>query len=126
LRLGIKTPIYGVTNHQHNEQGFTMKKLLFAGLVASTFLATGCASLSEQDQASLSGAIKTAESAEQTASAIKGTADSALSTANAAQSRADAAYKKAEEALAAALAAQRSADEANERARRMLDKASRK
>ncbi|MFJ2326672.1 alanine-zipper protein [Pseudomonas sp. NPDC087690] len=38
----------------------------------------------------------------------------------------DAAYRKADEALAAAQKAQQTADEANERALRMLDKASRK
>ncbi|MFJ5285086.1 alanine-zipper protein, partial [Pseudomonas sp. NPDC088429] len=36
------------------------------------------------------------------------------------------AYRKADEALAAAQKAQQTADEANERALRMLDKASRK
>ena len=43
-----------------------------------------------------------------------------------AQARADEAYRKADEALAAAQRAQQTADEANERALRMLDKASRK
>lgn len=110
-----------------NPQGeLPMKKFLLAGAVSSMLLVTGCANLSETDQASLNDAVSKAQSAEQAASSVKGTADSALSTANAAQSRADAAYKKAEEALAAALAAQRSADEANERARRMLEKATRK
>jgi phage protein U len=42
------------------------------------------------------------------------------------QARADEAYRKADEALAAAQKAQQTADEANERALRMLDKASRK
>lgn len=43
-----------------------------------------------------------------------------------AQARADEAYRKADDALAAAQKAQQTADEANERALRMLDKASRK
>lgn len=43
-----------------------------------------------------------------------------------AQARADEAYRKADEAVAAAQKAQMTADEANERAMRMLEKASKK
>ena len=43
-----------------------------------------------------------------------------------AQARADEAYTKADEALAAAQKAQQTTDEANERALRMLEKASKK
>ncbi|AIC20111.1 MULTISPECIES: Lpp/OprI family alanine-zipper lipoprotein [Pseudomonas] len=52
--------------------------------------------------------------------------ESAENNAATARLRADEAYLKAERAEATASQAQRTADEANERARRMLDKATRK
>ncbi|MEW5714228.1 MULTISPECIES: Lpp/OprI family alanine-zipper lipoprotein [Pseudomonas] len=52
--------------------------------------------------------------------------DAAENTASTARLRADEAYLKADQAAALAAQAQRTADEANERAIRMLTKASRK
>jgi hypothetical protein len=87
-------------------KGNTMNNVLkFSALALAAVLATGCSSVSKETEARLTA-----------------TEDSAAR----AQARADEAYRKADEALAAAQKAQQTADEANERALRMLDKASRK
>ncbi len=79
--------------------------LKFSALALAAVLATGCSSVSKETEARLTA-----------------TEDAAAR----AQARADEAYRKADDALAAAQKAQQTADEANERALRMLDKASRK
>jgi hypothetical protein len=97
-------------------RGFTMRKLTIAGIALATALTAGCATT---DQGAIDEANATASSAEQTA-------NNALNTANSAASAARTAQQTAEEALAAARAAQQAADEANERAKRMLERASQK
>ena len=87
-------------------KGNTMNNVLkFSALALAAVLATGCSSTSKETEARLTA-----------------TEDAAARS----QARADEAYRKADEALAAAQKAQQTADEANERALRMLDKASRK
>jgi hypothetical protein len=78
--------------------------LKFSALALAAVLATGCSSTKELD-----ARVTANENA-----------------AARAQARADEAYSKADQALTAAQKAQKTADEANERALRMLDKASRK
>ena len=78
--------------------------LKFSALALAAVLATGCSNTKE---------IEARLTANEDAAAR-------------AQARADEAYRKADEALAAAQKAQQTADEANERALRMLQKASRK
>ena len=83
-----------------------MKTLIkFSALALAAAIASGCSGVSHE-QAAREAATNEAVTA--------------------AQSRADAAFTKAGEALAAAQKAQQTADEANERALRMLEKASRK
>ncbi len=93
-----------------------MRKLTIAGFALATALTAGCATT---DQGALDEANATASSAVQTA-------DNALSTANSAAASARTAQQTADQALAAAKAAQKSADEANERAKRMLERSSKK
>lgn len=93
-----------------------MRKLTIAGIALATALTAGCATT---DQGAIDEANATASSAGQTA-------DKAMNTANSAASSARSAQNTADKALAAAKAAQKSADEANERAKRMLDRASKK
>jgi hypothetical protein len=88
-------------------KGIAMNNVLkFSALALAAVLATGCSS----------GATKESEAR------LTATEDASAR----AQARADEAYRKADEAMAAAQKAQQTADEANERALRMLDKASRK
>ena len=86
--------------------GNTMNNVLkFSALALAAVLATGCSSLSNENEARLTA-----------------TEDSVAR----AQARADEAYSMADQAMSAAQRAQQTADEANERALRMLEKASRK
>ncbi|MFS0826608.1 Lpp/OprI family alanine-zipper lipoprotein [Pseudomonas phoenicis] len=80
--------------------------LKLSGLALAAILATGCSSSVTKE----------------TEARLTATEDAAARS----QARADEAYRKADDALAAAQKAQQTADEANERALRMLDKASRK
>ncbi|GGM24027.1 major outer membrane lipoprotein [Pseudomonas asuensis] len=87
-------------------KGIMMNNALkFAALALTAALATGCSHASKESEARLTA-----------------TEDAAAR----AQARADEAYRHADDALAAAQKAQQTADEANERALRMLEKASRK
>ncbi len=87
-------------------KGNTMNNVLkFSALALAAVLATGCSSVAKETDARLT--------------AVE---DSVMR----AQARADEAYTKAGDAMSAAQSAQQTADEANERALRMLEKASRK
>ncbi len=79
--------------------------LKFSALALAAVLATGCSSVAKETDARLT--------------AVE---DSVMR----AQARADEAYSKAGDAMSAAQSAQQTPDEANERALRMLEKASRK
>ncbi|MHD0644996.1 Lpp/OprI family alanine-zipper lipoprotein [Pseudomonas aeruginosa] len=83
-----------------------MKNVLkFSALALAAALATGCSSASKETEARLTAVSDVSEKA---------------------AARAEEAYARADQALAAAQKAQQTADEANERALRMLNKASRK